>query len=110
MRTLLVVLILLAECLPAKAQCVDVKYRPGGCVDLKPFACHDTARSSFVGNVCYDKRNSYMLIKLQSTWYHYCGISEPTVTALASAGSIGRYYNSYVKGNFDCRVNPVPTY
>jgi hypothetical protein len=110
MRILLGILILLVASFPARAQCVDVKYRQGGCVDLKPFVCHDTTRSSFVGDVCYDKKNRYMLIKLQSTWYHYCSIPEAAVTALVTASSIGRHYNANVKGNYDCRINPVPVY
>jgi hypothetical protein len=91
----------------ALAETVDVKYR--GPVDLKPFACTDTT-SSFVHRVCYDHAKSYMLIKLQATWYHYCSIDSRTVEALKSAESVGRHYNANIKGRFDCRTNPVPTY
>ncbi len=96
----------------AIAETVDVKYR--GPVDLKPFSCADTV-SSFVNRVCYDKKNTYMLILLNSTWYHYCEIGEPTVNALLAAGSKGRYYNANIKGSgsggpFDCRTHKVPTY
>lgn len=55
---------------PVSSETVDVKYR--GTVDLKPFACTDTPRSSFVQRVCYDKAQSYMLINLNGTFYHYC--------------------------------------
>jgi hypothetical protein len=92
----------------ANAETVNVKYR--GLVDLKPFACTDTDRSSFVRQVCFDKLNSYMLIKLQNTWYHYCRIPEATVHSLTNAESVGRFYNAQVKGNFHCRLNPVPRY
>jgi hypothetical protein len=96
----------------AHAETVNVKYR--GPVDLKPFACTDTI-SSFVNRVCYDKTNSYMLILLNSTWYHHCEIDAQTVTSLITAGSVGRFYNSNIKGNgkdgpFDCRTHRVPTY
>ena len=91
----------------ASAETVDVKYR--GPVNLKPFVCVDTV-SSLVKRVCYDKTNSYMLIKLQQTWYHYCSIDAGTVEALKAADSLGRHYNANIKGRFDCRVNPVPTY
>jgi hypothetical protein len=53
----------------AQAETVDVKYR--GPVDLKSFTCTNTV-SSFVNRVCYDEDNSYMLILLRGTWYHYC--------------------------------------
>ncbi|WP_249148666.1 hypothetical protein [Bradyrhizobium jicamae] len=39
------------------AETVDVKYR--GAVDLKPFVCTDSSRSSFIQRVCYDKAHSY---------------------------------------------------
>lgn len=87
---------------------VDVKYR--GLVDLKPFVCSDNIQSSFVNRICYDKSKSYMLIKLQQSWYHYCAIDGGTISALKAAESVGRYYNSNIKGRFDCRTNPVPTY
>jgi hypothetical protein len=58
-----------------------------------------------------------MLINLNGTWYHYCGITEPTVTSLAKAepsekysDAVGKYYDENVKGQFDCRVNPAPHY
>jgi hypothetical protein len=49
----------------ARAESVAVKYR--GVVDLKPFACTETPRSSFIQRVCYDKAQSYMLIDLRGT-------------------------------------------
>ena len=54
----------------ARAEAVDVKYR--GPVDLKTFECHDINRSSFIQRVCYDKAQSYMIISLRGTYYHYC--------------------------------------
>lgn len=96
----------------ASAETVDVKYhRP---VDLKPFTCLDT-KSSFVNRVCYDKANAYMLILLNTTWYHYCEIDARTVSSLTKAESVGRYYNSNIKGTgkdgpFDCRTHRIPKY
>jgi len=97
---------------PAQAETVDVKYR--GPVDLKPFTCTNTV-SGFVNRVCYDKANSYMLILLKNTWYHYCEIDAGTVASLISAQSVGRYYNANIKGTgkngpFDCRTHKMPNY
>ena len=66
--------------------------------------------SSFVNRVCYDKTNSYMLILLKNTWYHYCEIDAGTVALLISATSVGRYYNTNIRGTgkdgpFDCRTH-----
>ena len=90
------------------AEIVQVKYR--GPVDLGPFDCTYVTRSSFIHRVCFDKANSYMLINLAGTYYHYCEIDNGTVAALMSAESMGRFYNSAIKGHFDCRTHRIPTY
>ena len=92
----------------AAAETVNVKYR--GPVDLAPFACESVSRSSLVKRVCYDKREQYMIINLQGTYYHYCGIDAGTVGQLQNADSMGRYYNAAIKGRFDCRTGRVPAY
>jgi hypothetical protein len=111
-RTQIILAAVLAFCATAQAETVDVKYR--GPVDLKPFTCTNTV-SSFVNRVCYDKAKSYMLILLNSAWYHYCEIDAGTVASLISAPSVGRFYNANIKGTgrdgpFDCRTHRVPTY
>jgi hypothetical protein len=93
---------------PANAETVSVKYR--GEVDLAPFACEAVTRSSFIERVCYDENNSYMLINLRGTWYHYCEIDPGTVSSLLAADSMGQFYNASIKGNFDCRTHRVPAY
>lgn len=100
--------ILTVLALPLWAESVDVKYR--GQIDLKHFDCRDITRSSFIRRVCYDATNQYMPINLNGTYYHYCEIDRGTVLTLLGAESMGRYYNSYVKGRFDCRVKRIPTY
>ena len=97
----------------ADAETVDVKYR--GAVDLKPFACTDTPRSSFIQRVCYDEAQSYMLINLRGTYYHYCELPTPTFDAFVAATSMGQFYNQNIKGSgsdgpFDCRTHKVPQY
>jgi hypothetical protein len=98
---------------PVSSETVDVKYR--GMVDLKPFACTDTPRSSFIQRVCYDKDQSYMLINLRGTYYHYCELPAATFDAFVSAPSMGQFYNQRIKGTgsdgpFDCRTHQVPRY
>jgi KTSC domain len=87
---------------------VTVKYR--GPVSLAPFKCDAITRSSFIERVCYDAANSYMLIDLSGTWYHYCEIDADTVSNLMAADSMGRFYNQSIKGRFDCRTHRVPHY
>jgi hypothetical protein len=92
----------------ALAETVNVKYR--GAVDLAPFQCESINRSSLVTRVCYDRKEQYMVIGLQGTYYHYCEIGPGTVNALRRAQSMGRYFDSNIKGNFDCRTRQVPAY
>lgn len=98
----------IAYVVPASAQEVVVKYRVGP-VDLKHFACTKTV-SSFVHEVCYDRKNQYMIIQLRDTRYPYCDIDAQTVSALLSAESKGRYYNASIKGRFGCRGKVQPNY
>jgi hypothetical protein len=98
---------------PAYAESVYVKYR--GDVDLDPFQCEDITGSSFVNRICYDAANQYMLILLNSTYYHYCEIDAGTVFALKSAPSIGKFFRAHIRGTgtdgpFDCRTHRVPEY
>jgi hypothetical protein len=51
-----------------------------------------------------------MVILLKNTRYPYCSIPPEAVDALIKADSVGRHYNGYVKGKFDCRVISVPSY
>jgi hypothetical protein len=98
---------------PVSSETVDVKYR--GIVDLKPFACADTPRSSFIQRVCYDKAQSYMIISLRGTYYHYCELPPAIFDSLTSAPSMGLFYNQNIKGSgsdgpYDCRTHRVPSY
>jgi hypothetical protein len=97
----------------AGAETVNVKYR--GPVDLKPFACTDTPRSSFIQRVCYDKAQSYMLINLRGTYYHYCELPPAMLDQFMAAPSMGQFYNQNIKGwgsdgPFDCRTHKIPSY
>ena len=57
----------------------------------------------------------YMIIKLDETYYHYCNIGPQTVSSFLAAPSMGRYYNSEIRGRgdlhgpFDCRDHPIPS-
>lgn len=111
MRSVAALLLLVAT--PAISETVDVKYR--GIVDLRPFACTETPRSSFIQRVCYDKVQNYMLINLRGTYYHYCELPAATFDTFLTAPSMGQFYNQRIKGSgsdgpFDCRTHRMPTY
>jgi KTSC domain len=97
--------------LSAYAESVDVKYR--GLVDLAPFKCESITRSSFIHRVCYDAKQSYMIIELGDTYYHYCEIDQATVNGLLAADSMGKFFNERIRGYggtgpFDCLTHHVP--
>ena len=77
----------------ANAETVSVKYR--GTVDLKPFDCEGYT-SSLAKRICYDARENYLLVSLNSTYYHYCEIPATVVGAWRSAESLGRFIHTLV--------------
>lgn len=90
---------------------VTIKYRTSQVDIANPrFEYHDTSNSSFVRGAWYDKSNSYMIINLSGTYYHYCALPVSTWEDFKSADSAGTYYNGSIKGNYDCRQNYVPSY
>lgn len=105
-----VVLMLLLTILSssAMAETVYVKYR--GAVDLAPFVCEQVSRSSVVKRLCYDPQEKYIIVNLNGTYYHYCEVPPSLVSDWRRSASMGRYYNSKVKGRFDCRIFHIPSY
>ena len=71
-------------------------------LELKP--------SSFVHEMYYDKNNNYLLVRLKNTYYHYCSIPSRVINDWASSSSLGRYYNSNIRGNYSCENKSVPQY
>jgi len=90
---------------------VYVKYRDT-LVDIghPRFEYLDTSKSSWVRGAWYDDDNQYMIINLSGVNYHYCGMSKSAWDLFKKASSFGSYYNTYIKGRYDCRTYPVPDY
>ena len=98
-------------CQAASAETVQVKYH--GPVSLDSFACADVRENSDVSRVCYDEAERYMLIRLKTTYYHYCAIDAGTVRGLQAAKSKREYFEASIRGSgtdgpFDCRTHAVP--
>ena len=89
---------------------VYVKYRGYVNIGSHNFAYLDTSKSSFVRGAWYDSGNNYIIINLNGTYYHYCGIPLRVWSAFSNASSFGSFYNVNIKGNFDCRVYFMPEY
>jgi hypothetical protein len=111
MRKILITTILLIGLgSSAFAKDIYVKYR--GTVDVSKghFQHLSLKSSSFINDMYYDSDNNYLLVQLRSTYYHYCSIPQSVVSDWRGSSSLGRYYNYNIKGNYDCRINPVPKY
>ena len=98
-------------CQVAMAETVQVKCH--GAVSLEAFACADVIESSDVSGICYDKIERYMVIRLKTTYYHYCEIDAATVQGLRTASFKRQYFESRIRGSgadgpFDCRTHPIP--
>lgn len=99
------------EALESQSNYVNIKYRTDT-VDIgaKYFESLNTSKSSFIRGAWYDSGNKYMVINLNGTYYHYCGLPSNTWSSFKVANSFGTYYNKSIKGSYDCRVNFVPNY
>lgn len=98
-------------CQLATAETVQVKYH--GAISLDSFACTDVKESSDVSRICYEKAERYMVIRLKTTYYHYCAIDAATVQGLQAAASKRQFFEARIKGTgaagpFDCRTQPIP--
>lgn len=111
MLKLFIFSVMLSAGFAASAETVNVKYHRA--VSLDTFACSDVRESSDVKRICYDKTERYMLIRLNSTYYHYCEIDAATVQGLQSASSKRDFFQARIRGTgsdgpFDCRTKPIP--
>jgi hypothetical protein len=116
----LVVLLLISGCASTNSEVaeeqwtqnfVTVKYRVDPVDIAAPyFEPLGRSDSSVVNGAWFDSGNQYLVISLQGTVYHYCGIGSSIWNSLKSADSMGSYFGDYIKGNFDCRIFPVPVY
>lgn len=83
----------------ALSETVFVKYY--GDVSLDSFECKNTI-SSFVNRICYDEQNEHVVVLLKSTYYHYCDVPYKAVDDWLNSYSKGSFYNSDIKGRFQC--------
>jgi hypothetical protein len=104
-KLLLLLLLSFALIGSAYSESVYVKYR--GNASLDNFNCTNTS-SSIVHRICHQPQNSYVIVLLGSTYYHYCRVPSTTVNRWLSSYSKGSYYHSNIKGRFDCRLGGIP--
>ena len=90
---------------------LTVKYRSNPVDVADPrFAYLDGGSSSLVDFAFYDASNEYMIVSLNGTAYHYCGMPDGAWSQFTAASSLGSFYEDRIKGRFDCRTGVVPQY
>ena len=90
---------------------VAVKYRPDPVDIAHPrFVYVNGGSSSLVRAAFYDPANNYMVISLDGTSYHYCGMPDSVWSAFKASSSLGSFYNTEVNVRYDCRSGHVPAY
>jgi hypothetical protein len=93
---------------PVVTEKVDVGDR--GAIDLAPFACTDTPRSTIVQRVCYDEARRYMLVNVGGAYRGYCDLPAATFSAFVAAPSMGQFYKQNIASSdrdapFSCRAD-----
>lgn len=103
-KTLLLITLVSVILVTGCDKTVDVKYVDEP-VDLSNFEYLDTSESSFVNGAWYDSWDDEMVIMLEGTYYQYCYLPEEVWKDFKSASSFGSFYNSSIKGSYDCSEN-----
>jgi hypothetical protein len=90
---------------------LTIKYRTDQVDVADPrFTYLDGGSSSLVDFAFYDADNGYLIVSLNGTAYHYCGTPGGAWGEFTAASSLGSFYNTRIKGRFDCRTGFVPQY
>lgn len=89
---------------------VQVKYRDDKVnISTSNFEPLNKSESTVKG-AWYDNSKEYMVINLSGIYYHYCGMPNDIWNGFKVATSLYEFYQVSIKGDFDCRENPVPRY
>ncbi len=108
---MLIIMIMAMTVNVAVAHDIEVKYRADS-VDVSQgdFEEYCLKPSSMVKALFYDAANAYAIVGLKKNLYHYCGIPQAKITDWVASASLGRFYLKQIKGQYDCRLHPVPEY
>ena len=79
---------------PVTTEAVDLRGR--GAVDLAPFACTDTPRSTVVQRACYDEARRRLLVNVGGAYSEYCRLPAATFEAFAVAPSMGQFFRQRI--------------
>lgn len=91
---------------PIVSETVDVDRI--GSVDLKPFTCSDTPRSTVIQRVCYEQSKRFMIVNARGAYHASCDLPPHVYQVFITAGSMGQFYGHAIGDNpaFQCRTQP----
>ena len=75
---------------PVTTEAVDVHGH--GEIDLTPYRCTDTPRSTVVQRVCYDEARQHLLVQTGGAYSGYCRLPAATFDAFVVAPSMGQFF------------------
>ena len=81
-----------------QSEWVSIRYRSDPVDVGAPRFDRLAADSSLVYAAWFDEANGYLIINLQGTAYHYCGLPSSVWRGLETASSQGSYFNQSIKG------------
>ena len=90
---------------PVTTEKVEVRGR--GEVDLAPFACTDTPRSTVVQRVCYDEAEHHLLVRVGDAYSEYCRLPAAAFNAFVVAPSMGQFFRQRIAASgtqFACDI------
>lgn len=73
-----------------------INLRGHGEIDLAPFACTDTPRSTVVQRVCYDEARHRLLVNAGGAYSKYCHLPAETYQAFVVAPSMGQFFRQRI--------------
>lgn len=79
---------------PVMTETVEIQDR--GAIDLAPFDCTDTPRSTLVQRVCYDEAQRHLLVNVGGAYSEYCHLPATTFEAFVVAPSMGQFFQQRI--------------
>lgn len=79
---------------PVTMETVEVAGR--GAIDLAPFSCSDTPRSTVVRRVCYDRQRKHLLVRVGDSYSEYCRLPPVIFDTFVTAPSMGQFYRTRI--------------
>ena len=79
---------------PVTTETVETTGR--GVVELAPFSCSDTPRSTVIRRVCYDRQRRHLLVRVGDTYVEYCKLPPVVFDTFTTAPSMGQFYRTRI--------------